>query len=380
MYESVVNGSIIYKSVASELNGFSPIAPPETGKKMDWEIALNAGQFEIIQSMYPHAPEELVFRLDSLYKAVLSQKKGASVAQDVIDASDLYGKQVARQIFEWSKLDKGFEGYKISFDINYQYPRGPTYWFPPSFGQSNVLAPMHPYWGKNRTFIKANSEMAIPVFIPSSKDPNGEYFKEMELVYNVNKALTQEEKEIALWWGDDPSASASPPGHSYYLNSLLVKSKNTNLFEAASSFAKVGMSVADAFINVWKCKYFYHSERPKNYININIDISFVQFWPEPPFPAFTSGHSTQSAAAATAMISVFGDENTIVDKFHTGRPTDIIRQTDFKTREFNSIWKIAEECGWSRILGGIHTPQDNRVGLAEGKKIGENINSLHWKY
>jgi hypothetical protein len=61
---------------------------------------------------------------------------------------------------------------------------------------------------------------------------------------------------MALWWGNDPSASAGPPGHSYYLNAGLVEKNKTYLFEAASSFAKVGMSIADSFINVFKCKYF----------------------------------------------------------------------------------------------------------------------------
>jgi hypothetical protein len=30
------------------------------------------------------------------------------------------------------------------------------------------------------------------------------------------------------------------------------------------------------------------------------------------------------------------------------------------------------------LYGGIHTRQDNEVGLVEGKKIGKNINALAW--
>jgi hypothetical protein len=63
------------------------------------------------------------------------------------------------------------------------------------------------------------------------------------------------------------------------------------------------------------------------------------------------------------MISVFGDENSIIDLPHKERPRDVIRNVAFNTREFISIWQMAEECGMSRILGGIHTPQDNKVGL-----------------
>ena len=380
MYESVVNGSIIFKSISTDLNGLGKITKPDSIQNMDWELALNAGQQEILKSLYAHAPEELIQKIDSLYQSTIDKKMGDAVSEKVFKTSDLYGKLVARQLFEWSKIDNGHEGYKTTFDSSYPYPRGATNWLPPAVGQSSVMAPMHPYWGKNRTFSAGNSMMEIPEFIQSTLDTASAYFKEMRQVYDIKANLSQEEKEMALWWGDDPSVSAGPPGHSYYLNILLVEKNNTNLFESASSFAKVGMSVADAFINVFKCKYYYHSERPRNYIVRNIDRLWVQFWPEPPFPGFTCGHSTQAAAASTAMISVFGDENIIIDQFHNGRPKDLVRNIEFKTREFNNIWKIAEECGWSRILGGIHTPQDNNVGLAEGKKIGENINALGWKY
>ena len=32
-----------------------------------------------------------------------------------------------------------------------------------------------------------------------------------------------------------------------------------------------------------------------------------------------------------------------------------------------------------KALRGIHTMQDNLVGLEEGKKIGKNINRIHWE-
>ena len=40
---------------------------------------------------------------------------------------------------------------------------------------------------------------------------------------------------------------------------------------------------------------------------------------------------------------------------------------------------MAEETADSRFYGGIHTPQDNEVGLVEGKKIANHVNELNWK-
>jgi hypothetical protein len=56
-----------------------------------------------------------------------------------------------------------------------------------------------------------------------------------------------------------------------------------------------------------------------------------------------------------------------------------LRNTDFKPRSFNSFWDVALETADSRFYGGIHTPQDNKVGLTEGKRIAENVNNLKWK-
>jgi membrane-associated phospholipid phosphatase len=105
----------------------------------------------------------------------------------------------------------------------------------------------------------------------------------------------------------------------------------------------------------------------------------VQYWPEPPFPAFPSGHSTQASAAAEVLVNIFGDKLTFIDTSHQGRKRDELRKVDYKNRHFMKISDTAIECGISRLYGGIHTDQDNQVGLSEGVRIGRNINSLIWE-
>jgi hypothetical protein len=377
MYESIVSGSIIFKSVASQLSGLSDL-PSAQG--LDWETSLSAGQAGILKALYPHTSDQLKEELQNLHSSIVAERKAAGVPDSVLTASAEYGQYIATVIFEWSKNDNGHEGFMRTFDYSYTLPQGIEYWVPPRFGQSSINQPLHPYWGQNRLFVPANEQLEIPEIDEYSAETSSAYYKDMKEVYDKNISLTQEEKETALWWGDDPAGSASPPGHSYYLAAKLVNQEQNNLFEAASVFAKVGMAVSDAFVRCFKCKYHYHAERPTAFIRRYIDSRYTQFWPEPPFPAFTSGHSTQSAAAATTLISVFGDDITYTDDFHEGRPKDSERNVEFRSREFTSIWAFAEECGWSRILGGIHTQQDNIQGLEEGKRIGENINALNWKY
>ena len=62
-----------------------------------------------------------------------------------------------------------------------------------------------------------------------------------------------------------------------------------------------------------------------------------------------------------------------------GRERDHVRNIEFNARSYNSIWDIAKETANSRFYGGIHTTQDNKVGLEQGEIIAKNIINLNWK-
>ncbi len=221
--------------------------------------------------------------------------------------------------------------------------------------------------------------MPEPQITPYDTTPGSPYYKQFEAVYDKDLELTQAEKEAAIWWGDDPDVSFSPPGHSYYFAKLAIEGHESNLIEAATVYAKMGMAVTDAFINCWKWKYHFFTERPNTFIPKYIDEEWESFWPDPPFPSFPSGHAIQAAAAATVLEDTFGKHFSFTDRAHEGRKRDEVRETDFVIRSFDSFWEAAQETADSRFYGGIHTPLDNEVGLEEGAKIARNINNLHWK-
>jgi hypothetical protein len=377
MFESVVYGSSVHQSVSNQLNKMPALPAPDPSKPYNWVVALNAGQASIIKKFYPINTSA---EIDSLETLILEQEIKKTNDQQIISRSVQFGKRIADAIFTWSETDGGKDGQKNIFDFNYQYVAGPGYWIaPPPGSQSAVPFPMHTYWGMNRNFIPSNATVPIPPIIPYSTDPASDYYKEFLEVYNINKNLTQEQKEIAVWWSDDPKQSYAPPGHSYNIASISLRKKNLDLFTAAEVYARTGLAVADAFIGCWRCKYVYNSQRPFPYIHTFIDTSYVQFWPEPPFPAFSSGHSTQAAAMATVLTAIFGDNFSLIDNTNQFREKDLTRNIEFKPRTYGSFWQCAEECGYSRLQGGIHTRQDNVQGLAMGKIIGQNVNALSWR-
>jgi PAP2 superfamily len=376
MYESVVNGSFSHRSMAGQLNGLATLPKPIANKVYNWELSLNAAEAFIIKNIYEHTRDVNKIKIDSLERLIFNEKS-SGINSDIVSRSVEYGQEVAKAIFEWSKTDGGYQGYKRNFDLNYVSPKTEGTWRVPIWGQSASQYPLHPYWGNNRTFAASNT-LFPPAFLEYSTDSKSDYYLQFKEVYEVNKNLTQEQKEIALWWGDDPSATFTPPGHSFSIANVITKKTNNDLFKATETFARVGMATADAFINCWKCKYTYHSERPTTFIRANIEKDWLPFWPEPPFPAFASGHATQGAAMATVMSDLYGDNFAFIDTSHEGRPNDPLRNIAYKIRSYESFWAAANESAKSRLYGGIHCRHDNEVGLEEGKKIGKNINQLRW--
>lgn len=377
MYESIVHGYPSYKSLAGQLNDLAVLPKPEENAQYNWVLSLNAGQAHILKKIYNQTSDANKHKIDSLENLIYSQFVNA-VDDHIASRSVEYGRAVAEAIFQWSLSDGGHRGYLKNFDKGLVSPITPGCWEPSLYSQSFSHFPLHPHWGKNRTFVKINSELPAPIIIQYDTSKKSEYYNQFLSVYNKNTSVTQEEKEIALWWADDPGETITPPGHSYYLGTLVLKKQNPELIKCAETYARIGMATADAFINCWKWKYHFWSERPSSFITKNIDERWESFWPDPPFPAFPSGHATQAAATAIVLTELFGEKVTVVDSAHASRPRDELRNVDFKPRTFTSFWQVAEETANSRFYGGIHLPQDNDVGLEEGSKIGRNVNALNW--
>ena len=378
MYESIVPGFIEYNSMNGQLNGLESLPKIDPTKEYNWALSLNAGQSEILKKIYVQTSGENIQKIDSLEQLVFNQVQH-DIDNETVLRSVSYGKSVAHAIFEWSKTDGGHRGYLHNFDKTMVHPDRPGSWKPPLFAQSFSHHPLHPHWGENRTFAAMNETISDPQIIPYDTTPGSPYYQQFENVYLKDLELTQLEKEAAIWWGDDPDVSFTPPGHSYYFATIALEGHDSTLIECAQVYAQVGMAVADAFINCWKWKYQFFTERPNTFIPKYIDEEWESFWPDPPFPSFPSGHAIQAATAATVLEHNFGKKFTFTDRAHEGRERDELKETDFVIRSFDSFWKAAQETADSRFYGGIHTKLDNEVGLEKGIEIAKNINALEWK-
>ena len=87
----------------------------------------------------------------------------------------------------------------------------------------------------------------------------------------------------------------------------------------------------------------------------------------PPFPAYTSGHSTFSKASAQVLTHFYG-----TDAITFTATSDSLPGIN---RGFTSLAACADEIGMSRIYGGIHFQFDNYEGKLTGQRIGDYVSA-----
>ena len=125
------------------------------------------------------------------------------------------------------------------------------------------------------------------------------------------RELSDEEREL-LCIGLMVQVRPTPPGHWIAIVTRLLSEGGYGLEQASVTYAKLSITLADAFIVCWREKYQYNLLRPISYIQKVIDVNWNN--PDitdpvvtPPFPEYPSGHSVQSSAAATVLTDLFGE-------------------------------------------------------------------------
>ncbi len=240
---------------------------------------------------------------------------------------------------------------------------------PPTFG-----AALLPNWPQVTPWTMNAGSQFRPVAPPALT--SAEYtaaFNEVKELGRIDSATrTADQTEIAQFWADG-GGTETPPGHWNAIAQDVAASEGNSLAENARMFALMNLATADAAIVAWDAKYEYNHWRPYTGIteadtdgnpDTIDDDSWLPLIATPPFPAYTSGHSTFSAAASVVLAGLFGDD--------TGFTTDSDGLLG-ALRSFTSFSEAAEEAGQSRIYGGIHWQYDNTAGLSSGRALAQYI-------
>jgi membrane-associated phospholipid phosphatase len=282
-----------------------------------------------------------------------------------------WGQQVAREVLAARANDGS------SNTAPYLGSTVPGLWRPTlSFG--NVVRPaLLPLWGRVVPFCLTGGNQLRPERPPAL--PSLRYALEvLQVQYFGGRGTslrTPEQTEIARFWGYGPGTS-TPPGHWNQVALVVATQRPRALAEHAQIFARLNIALADAGIVSWDCKYEYGLWRPITAIQLadqdgnpitRPDVEWMPLLETPPFPEYTSGHSTFSAAAAAVLGDAYGDRV----RFSVG--SDDLPGV---LRTYRSFSEAAWESGMSRIYGGIHYLSANLNGLRNGWQCGALVNRL----
>jgi hypothetical protein len=237
--------------------------------------------------------------------------------------------------------------------------------------------PTLPFWGKVTPFVITSQSQfrAPPPYTIGSK----EYADEIAYVNRVGARdgadRTEYETLTTPFWSDD-LGTATPPGHWNVIAEDVAKRKNLSVLETARLFALLNIAEADTGISIWETKFFYSTWRPENAIremdaslnpNAKPNPDFIPNLASPSFPAYVSGHSGFSAAAARTMALFFGTDEIPFSVGSDGLPGVV--------HTFAKLSDAQHEAGMSRVWGGIHTMADNLEGQKEGVEVADWVYS-----
>lgn len=327
-------------------SGIEALVPKSDLPSYPSEDAVMSGvTVEMLKLLFPAALEEITLKAAEQRNAALWSGK-ASVTD--ISAGLAFGKLVANEFIARARTDGmgTAGGNKAQWQLlaDNATARGEIPW---QSLESPARPPMLPFFGLRsigntavgvRAWRMTNTDIVNERPAPPPPTSSGEMAAEVAEVKYYTDNLTRERLAIVHKWADG-AGTYTPPGHWNEIASKYIERSNFSEVRAARAFALLNMAVHDAGVGCWETKYFYFNPRPSQ-----MDPSIKTGTGVPNFPAYTSGHSTFSAAAATVLSYLF--------------PSD----TEF----FN---EQAQEASMSRLYGGIHYRSDCEKGLSHGKRI-----------
>jgi hypothetical protein len=364
LYESVVGAMPHNKSIASSLHGIGTL-PRSDGTKY-WPLVASAAMAEVMRGLWGDATNvaaQNVADIDSLEQQLAdSFDLRGSLARRSIE----YGRAVGAAVYQTSLDDGEDRSYLTNFPISYVPPVCDGCWVPTAPGQ----VALQPFWkDAMMPFVLTPGDCGEDGPPDFSTDPTSNAYQEALEVYVTRNNLTPGQVTIARFWADGPG-SINGPGHSLSTTTQILQLMGANLAEAAETYARVGIAVADGVYAVWWSKYTYNWIRPVTYINRYIDPDWTTLLPTPPFPEYTSAHSGQTSAAINTLIALWGDI----------AYTDHTHDNDgFAPRTFTSLTDSMNETAVSRLYAGIHFRAAIVEGIHQGRCVADKIDALPWR-
>ncbi|ASU34021.1 phosphatase PAP2 family protein [Mucilaginibacter xinganensis] len=334
-YKNMYNRTAPYNFDAT----ITPLIPKSALPSYPSEDAVVAGAtVEIMKLLFPADVDYITQKAadEKLYRIMA----GANVRGEVT-AGEALGVKVADVFVARAKTDragKAIGTQALWTQLQTQTAaKGEQYWISQ---ESPLRPPMLPLFGKVIPFLFDTTTVVTLRPGPPNPTNSDAFKKEVAEVLNYSQNPTREHQAIVEFWADGVG-TYTPPGHWNAIAADEFVKQNYSEVRWARNFALLNMAEMDAAIVCWDTKYFYFNQRPTQ---ANPKIKTLTGIPN--FPAYTSGHSNFSSAAATVLTYLLPDRG----------------------NKFNDL---ASQASISRLYGAIHYRSDIDAGMVTGTKVGQ---------
>ena len=271
-------------------------------------------------------------------------------------------------------------------------------WQPKYFsdGQGGFFAPgcLTPHWNCVVPIALKSSDQFRPG--PPPRIDSEQLKKEVAEVVDMQGKLTNEQKALVEFMRDGPS-SVQQAGHWLKFAQEVSKRDKHTLDQDIKLFFVNQVAAMDAFIACWDSKMYYDYARPFALVHLYYKDKDIRGWggpdkgmitmkgqhwrpysPDtflcPPFPSYTSGHSTVSGACAEVLKLYTGSDHFGISvDLVPGSLTESNNLGEMVTLQFPTFTETAEMAGISRVLGGYHIQADNIEGLRLGRNVAHEV-------
>ncbi len=398
------------RSLSGQLNGFATLPTSPGNDPLDGPSVAAEAERVVMDSLFRDGMPGTHRTIDSLAAAQVKAREAAGVNAATLTRSRDRGRTIGNAILAWAATDSffatrgrpwapsgkredwantanisqfvpqtlsgqsdlvQFANPNIHEDVERETAKGTFTNRPKPEGATTLPAfnptkPTEPYWGQLRTFVIANGDECAPPPPPAySEDTSSEFWRIGKQFYDTVSAITPDQRQVALFWADNPIATGTPGFHWISVVNLMVARRKLSAERAVELYTLTSLAIADAFIGCWREKYRSNVVRPVAYVQRVFDPKFQTVIPTPPFPEYPSGHSVQSGAAVEVLVALLGDTIPYIDSTQVdiGQPA----------RPFASFSAARTEVAMSRVYAGVHYFPAVVDGLQQGQCIGRKI-------